>query len=30
MVRTQTKDRAWVTQVEIEEDSKNSATFLPD
>jgi hypothetical protein len=30
MVRAQTEDRVWVAQVEIEEDSKNSATYLPD
>ena len=29
MVRAQTEDRVWVTQVEVEEDSKNSATYLP-
>ena len=29
MVRAQTENRAWVTQVEVEEDSNNSATYLP-
>lgn len=27
MVREQTSDRVWITQIEIEEDSKNSATY---
>jgi 6-pyruvoyltetrahydropterin/6-carboxytetrahydropterin synthase len=26
-VREATQERAWITEVEIEEDSKNSATF---
>jgi 6-pyruvoyltetrahydropterin/6-carboxytetrahydropterin synthase len=30
MVQTKTKDRAWITQVEVEEDSKNSATYCPE
>ena len=30
MVRSQNSDRVWITQVEIEEDSKNSATYRPD
>ena len=30
MVRQQTNDRAWITAVEIEEDSKNSAEYRPD
>lgn len=29
MVRADTKDRVWLTMVEIEEDSKNSAAFSP-
>ena len=29
MVKKATKDRAWITSVEIEEDSKNSAEFCP-
>lgn len=30
MVRTQTKDRVWITKVEIEEDSKNGAAYSPE
>ena len=30
MVRAQTDRRAWITEVGIEEDSKNSATYRPD
>jgi 6-pyruvoyltetrahydropterin/6-carboxytetrahydropterin synthase len=30
MVRTETDSRAWITQVDIEEDSKNSASYRPD
>lgn len=30
MVQKQTADRAWITQVMIEEDSKNSAMYQPD
>jgi 6-pyruvoyltetrahydropterin/6-carboxytetrahydropterin synthase len=30
MIRAQTNDRAWLTEVEIEEDSKNSATYRPE
>lgn len=30
MVREQTENRVWITQVLIEEDSKNSATYRPD
>ena len=30
MVRQQTNDRVWITAVEIEEDSKNSAEYRPD
>ena len=29
MVRAETEDRAWIVEVEVEEDSKNSATFRP-
>lgn len=29
MVRAQTKDRVWITEVEVEEDHKNSAAFCP-
>ena len=29
MVLAQTEGRVWVTKVEVEEDSKNSATYLP-
>jgi len=30
MVRAETGGRAWITRVEIEEDSKNSASYRPD
>jgi 6-pyruvoyltetrahydropterin/6-carboxytetrahydropterin synthase len=30
MVRAQTEGRAWITQVEVEEDTKNKATYRPD
>ena len=30
MVQEQTENRVWITQVLIEEDSKNSATYRPD
>ena len=29
MVRSQTQGRAWITETEIQEDSKNSATYRP-
>ena len=29
MVREHTSDRAWITSIELEEDSKNSATYAP-
>ena len=29
MVRAQTQERVWITQVDIEEDSKNSAAYRP-
>ena len=30
LVQTQTADRVWITEVEIEEDSKNSAAYRPE
>ncbi|MGJ8639423.1 MAG: 6-pyruvoyl trahydropterin synthase family protein [Opitutaceae bacterium] len=30
MVREQTSDRVWIVEVDIEEDSKNSASFRPE
>jgi 6-pyruvoyltetrahydropterin/6-carboxytetrahydropterin synthase len=30
MVRTQTKGRVWIVEVEIDEDSKNSASYRPE
>lgn len=30
MVRKQTDDRVWIVEIEIEEDSKNSANYRPD
>jgi len=30
MVRARTENRVWITEVEIEEDSKNSAAFCPE
>jgi len=29
MVRAETNNRAWITEIEINEDSKNSATYRP-
>lgn len=30
MVRKETSERVWITEIEIEEDSKNSASYRPD
>ena len=30
LVRTNTRDRAWIKKIYLEEDSRNSATFEPD